>query len=99
MLRHSCGYYLANEGQDLRLIQDYLGQREVRHTTRYGGGAWEGRSEKAQLRPAERSGAKRVLVVEDEELLAVGDRLSTDQKRVRGDRPGRLDRRGVRASA
>jgi site-specific recombinase XerD len=35
MLRHSCGYYLSNEGQDLRLIQDYLGHREVRHTARY----------------------------------------------------------------
>jgi hypothetical protein len=25
MLRHSCGYYLANRGYDLRLIQDCLG--------------------------------------------------------------------------
>ena len=25
MLRHSCGYYLANNGYDMRLIQDYLG--------------------------------------------------------------------------
>ncbi|QGN93960.1 Tyrosine recombinase XerC [Piscirickettsia salmonis] len=25
MLRHSCGYYLANKGYDSRLIQDYLG--------------------------------------------------------------------------
>jgi integrase len=34
-LRHSCGYYLAERGADLRLIQAYLGHREVRHTTRY----------------------------------------------------------------
>ena len=27
MLRHSCGFYLANQGYDLRLIQDYLGHR------------------------------------------------------------------------
>ena len=27
-LRHSCGFYLANKGYDLRLIQDYLGHRE-----------------------------------------------------------------------
>ena len=27
MLRHSCGFYLANRGHDLRLIQDYLGLR------------------------------------------------------------------------
>jgi hypothetical protein len=25
MLRHSCGFDLANRGHDLRLIQDYLG--------------------------------------------------------------------------
>ncbi len=25
MLRHSCGYYLANTGVDLRIAQDYLG--------------------------------------------------------------------------
>ncbi len=33
--RHSCGYYLADRGADLRLIQSYLGHRDVRHTTRY----------------------------------------------------------------
>ncbi len=27
-LRHSSGYYLANKGHDLRLIQDYLGHRD-----------------------------------------------------------------------
>ena len=27
-LRHSCGFYLANNGHDLRLIQDYLGHRD-----------------------------------------------------------------------
>ena len=35
MLRHSCGYYLANNGYDLRLIQDYLGHRDPRHTVHY----------------------------------------------------------------
>lgn len=35
MLRHSCGYYLANRGHDLRLIQDYLGHRDPKHTARY----------------------------------------------------------------
>jgi site-specific recombinase XerD len=34
-LRHACGYYLAERGADLRLIQAYLGHREIRHTTRY----------------------------------------------------------------
>lgn len=33
--RHACGYYLAERGADLRLIQAYLGHRQVRHTTRY----------------------------------------------------------------
>ena len=35
MLRHSTGYYLANSGQDLRLMQDYLGHRDPKHTVKY----------------------------------------------------------------
>jgi type 1 fimbriae regulatory protein FimB len=35
MLRHSCGFALANRGYDLRLIQDYLGHRDPRHTVYY----------------------------------------------------------------
>ena len=34
-LRHSCGFYLANRGYDLRLIQDYLGHRDPKHTALY----------------------------------------------------------------
>ena len=35
MLRHSCGFALANMGIDTRLIQDYLGHRNIRHTVWY----------------------------------------------------------------
>jgi type 1 fimbriae regulatory protein FimB len=35
MLRHSCGYALANKGRDTRLIQDYLGHKNIQHTVRY----------------------------------------------------------------
>ncbi|HEM8294822.1 tyrosine-type recombinase/integrase [Providencia vermicola] len=35
MLRHACGYELANQRCDTRLIQDYLGHRNIRHTVRY----------------------------------------------------------------
>jgi type 1 fimbriae regulatory protein FimB len=35
MLRHSCGYALANKGTDTRLIQDYLGHKNIQHTVRY----------------------------------------------------------------
>lgn len=35
MLRHSCGYWLANQGYDIRLIQDYLGHKNIQHTVRY----------------------------------------------------------------
>ena len=35
MLRHSTGYYLANKGNDTRLIQDYLGHKNIAHTVRY----------------------------------------------------------------
>jgi type 1 fimbriae regulatory protein FimB len=34
-LRHSCGFALAGKGHDLRLIQDYLGHRDPRHTVHY----------------------------------------------------------------
>lgn len=50
MLRHSTGYYLANEGVDLRTMQDYLGHRDPKHTVRYARvagsrfeGLWRGR--------------------------------------------------------
>ena len=35
MLRHSCGYYLADKGTDLRTMQDYLGHRDPKHTAYY----------------------------------------------------------------
>jgi len=35
MLRHACGYTLANTGVDTRLIQDYLGHKNIRHTVHY----------------------------------------------------------------
>jgi type 1 fimbriae regulatory protein FimB/type 1 fimbriae regulatory protein FimE len=35
MLRHAAGYKLANEGQDTRAIQHYLGHRNISHTVRY----------------------------------------------------------------
>jgi type 1 fimbriae regulatory protein FimB len=45
MLRHSCGFSLANRGYDLRLIQDYLGHCDPKHTvhyTRVAAGRFEG---------------------------------------------------------
>ena len=35
MLRHAVGYRLANDGQDTRAIQHYLGHRNIQHTVRY----------------------------------------------------------------
>jgi type 1 fimbriae regulatory protein FimE len=35
MLRHAAGYKLANDGQDTRAIQHYLGHRNITHTVRY----------------------------------------------------------------
>src|SRR3974390_131468 len=34
MLRHACGYALANAGHDTRAIQDWLGHRAIQHTAR-----------------------------------------------------------------
>ena len=35
MLRHSCGYKLANDGHDTRALQHYLGHKNIQHTVRY----------------------------------------------------------------
>jgi site-specific recombinase XerD len=35
MLRHACGFMLANEGTDTRLIQDYLGHKDIKNTVLY----------------------------------------------------------------
>ncbi len=35
MLRHACGFALANRGRDTRLIQDYLGHIDIRNTEIY----------------------------------------------------------------
>lgn len=60
MLRHACGFALADRGIDTRLIQDYLGHRNIRHTVRYTAsnaarfrGIWgtEFRQKKRQLGP------------------------------------------------
>jgi type 1 fimbriae regulatory protein FimB len=34
MLRHACGFALADQGADTRLIQDYLGHRNIQHTVK-----------------------------------------------------------------
>jgi site-specific recombinase XerD len=35
MLRHACGFKLANDGHDTRAIQAYLGHRSIMSTVRY----------------------------------------------------------------
>jgi len=35
MLRHSTGFKLANEGHDTRIIQHYLGHKNIQYTVRY----------------------------------------------------------------
>src|SRR3954447_5733709 len=35
MLRHACGFKLANDGHDTRAIQEWIGHSNIMHTTRY----------------------------------------------------------------
>ena len=35
MLRHACGFALTDQGADTRLIQDYLGNRNIQQPVRY----------------------------------------------------------------
>jgi type 1 fimbriae regulatory protein FimB/type 1 fimbriae regulatory protein FimE len=34
MLRHACGYALANKGHDTRALQAYLGHKNIQQTVR-----------------------------------------------------------------
>ena len=46
MLRHACGYKLANDGHDTRAIQAYLGHRNIQNTTAQRPKAMSGHSPK-----------------------------------------------------
>jgi type 1 fimbriae regulatory protein FimB/type 1 fimbriae regulatory protein FimE len=35
VLRHACGFKLANDGHDTRALQLWLGHRNIQHTVRY----------------------------------------------------------------
>ena len=35
LLRHACGFALANKGHDTRALQAYLGHKNIQHTVRY----------------------------------------------------------------
>ena len=35
MLRHACGFKLANDGVDTRTIQAFVGHKSIQHTVRY----------------------------------------------------------------
>jgi site-specific recombinase XerD len=35
MLRHGCGFALANAGRDTRALQAWFGHRNIQHTVRY----------------------------------------------------------------
>jgi hypothetical protein len=35
MLRHDCGFKLANDGLDTRALQHFLGHKNINHTVRY----------------------------------------------------------------
>jgi site-specific recombinase XerD len=35
MLRHACGYKLANDGKDTKSLSAYLGHKNVQNTMRY----------------------------------------------------------------
>ena len=34
MLRHACGFALANRGDDTRALQAYFGHKNIQHTVR-----------------------------------------------------------------
>jgi integrase len=42
MLRHACGFVLANKGHDTRSLQAYLGHKNIQHTVRAVAGTVQG---------------------------------------------------------
>jgi type 1 fimbriae regulatory protein FimB/type 1 fimbriae regulatory protein FimE len=42
MLRHACGYKLANDGHDTRALQHYLGHKNIQHTSAIPSWSWIG---------------------------------------------------------
>jgi type 1 fimbriae regulatory protein FimE len=35
MLQHSCGFYMANQREDVRAMQDWLGRKNIQNTVVY----------------------------------------------------------------
>ena len=64
MLRHACGYKLANDGHDTRAIQAYMGHRNIQNTTRYTATA-------AGTRPSRKSELRKVPIMWQIVQLAV----------------------------
>jgi len=63
MLRHACGYKLANDGIDTRSLQAYLGHRNIQNTTRYTalapiGSRGSGRIDRSEVQPTNEAVAR-----------------------------------------
>jgi len=52
MLRHACGFALANAGRDTRALQAYLGHRNIQHTVRFRSDLFQERSARPRRRAA-----------------------------------------------
>src|SRR5262245_19930876 len=55
MLRHACGFKLANDGHDTRALQHYLGHKNIQYTVRYTEMAPEVRSARDRSRCGRRT--------------------------------------------
>jgi hypothetical protein len=49
MLRHACGFDLAHRGTDTRLIQGFLGHKNIQHTVKYTEGGIGSRNSLSQI--------------------------------------------------
>ena len=84
MLRHACGFKLANDGVDTRSLQAYLGHRNIQHAVRYTELSptrfkhfWHDRSvpQRPEARIAARATCADVARTDDDDLTTIG-RLS-----------------------
>ena len=70
MLRHACGFALANKGHDTRALHAYLGHKNIQHTVRY----TELARRRSGIAPRERNSICRVTDV-DQRIIGLLDSI------------------------